>query len=112
MTFRSRFYLLTAGYRSRVTGGAGGVFLLAAGEQHTQVADHSSSIVPRTRPPIKNKDGWWWSGGMRTVHIHVMNHSDTKYEQSVGKWVVCVTLYSKMKGVKIIMEKCNFPQSA
>ena len=36
-----------AGYRSRVTGGAGGVSLRAAGEQHTHIAGRSSSIVPR-----------------------------------------------------------------
>ena len=32
------FNELTAGYRSRVTGGAGGVSLRAAGEQHAHVA--------------------------------------------------------------------------
>ena len=35
-----------------MTGGAGGVSLRAAGEQHAHVADHSSSIVPRTNPLI------------------------------------------------------------
>ena len=39
---------MTAGYRSRVTGGAGGVSLRAAGEQHTHVAQHISSVVPCT----------------------------------------------------------------
>ena len=39
--------MLTAGYRSRVTGGAGGVSLGAAGEQGTQVAQQSGrGIVP------------------------------------------------------------------
>ena len=38
--------LLTAGYRSRVTGGAGGVSLRAAGEQHTHVGDEGRIIVP------------------------------------------------------------------
>ena len=35
---RCSLNLLTAGYRSRVTGGTGGVSLRAAGEQHTHVA--------------------------------------------------------------------------
>ena len=34
--------LLTAGYRSRVTGGTGEVSLSAAGEQDTQIARKSS----------------------------------------------------------------------
>ena len=38
---------MTAGYRSRVTGGAGGVCLRAAGEQHTHVVkDKTRIIVP------------------------------------------------------------------
>ena len=38
---------MTAGYRSRVTGGTGGVSLRAAGEQHTHVVkDKSRIIVP------------------------------------------------------------------
>ena len=41
--------LLTAGYRSRVTGGAGGVSLRAAGEQHTDIAQHVSPVIPRYR---------------------------------------------------------------
>ena len=32
-------YLVAAGYRSRVTGGAGGVSLRAAGEQHAHIAE-------------------------------------------------------------------------
>ena len=39
--------LLTAGYRSRVTGGAGGVSLRAAGEQDTHIAHYISRVVPR-----------------------------------------------------------------
>ena len=36
---RCSFYVLTAGYRSRVTGVAGGVSLRAAGEQRTRGLD-------------------------------------------------------------------------
>ena len=36
---------MTAGYRSRVTGGAGGVSLRAAGEQHAHVAKDKRGII-------------------------------------------------------------------
>ena len=45
--------LLIAGYRSRVTGGTGGVFLRAAGEQDTHVGENWVRVVVPDMSGIK-----------------------------------------------------------
>ena len=53
---------MTAGYWSRVTGGAGGVSLLTAGEKHADVAnDLHRVVVPDTVSIINISVSQWFS---------------------------------------------------
>ena len=64
---------MTAGYRGTVTGGAGGVSLRAAGEQHAHVAQNWLGIVV----PVRS--------GMRTGALEVADQSGPNFRCCFGQ---------------------------